>query len=103
MSSFEPLVRNITNHRERRKAINDGSSFQRLWLVPLTFGRIGRRVMVGNGSWLREQLLKHDGLLGQLLCPVSALLVINGCCIQSSVILRGETRPNATNRSSLTA
>ena len=33
MSSFEPLVRNITNHRERRNAINDGSSFQRLWLV----------------------------------------------------------------------
>jgi hypothetical protein len=37
----------------------------------LTFGCRGRRVVVGSGSWLREQLLKHDGLLGQLLCPVS--------------------------------
>jgi len=27
--------------------------------------------VVGNCGWLREELLKHGGLLGQLVCPVS--------------------------------
>ena len=49
---------------------------------------------------MREELLKHGASSGKLLCPVSALPVMDVCCVPSSVILRGET-PNATTRLSL--